>query len=91
MGEKSRRAKLERLRQLVNMCRSQGAESDWSAILREAARTLHVMPTSPPLLYLSDPGLYLDFFGKTLEFAIFPHKSRRPLATNTAIDDKARA
>ena len=39
---------------------------------------------------LGDTGLYLDFFSRTLDFAICPHKNRHPVAATAGIGDKAR-
>ena len=70
-------------RRATNLGRSQGTESDWYAILGEAARNLGMLPTIPLLPDHREPGLYLDFLGQTLDFAAFPRKSRHPLAINT--------
>ena len=91
MGGKSREAKQGCLRQIVHMCRAQGTESDWSAILGEAARALGVLPIPPPLPDLSGPGLYLDSFRQTSEFAVSPHGSRHPLAIGPGINSTTRA
>ena len=71
------------------MRRIHGAGSDWSALLAEAARSLGVLPAPPPLPGLSDLELRLDFFGQTLDFAVLPHKSRRPLASGPGINSKS--
>ena len=70
------------------MLRTNGAKSDWSALLGEAARPLGAQPVPPPLSDLSDPELFLGFFDKSLDFAISPHKSRRPLAIGSGIFSK---
>ena len=98
-GEKShalhrrflRASRRESLRQIVQMCRSQGSDAGWSNILGEAARSLGVCPTDPPLPDLRDPEFFLDFFGQTLEYAAFPHKSKRHLALGSAIGAKEQA
>ena len=66
------------------MCRPQGAGADWSAFLGEAARTPGVLPAPPPLLDLSGPGLYLVFFGQTLDFAVFRINPATPLRSTRA-------
>ena len=73
------------------MRHSQGSESDSPAILREAARALGVSPTPPPLPDPSDSGLYMDFFGQTLDFAVSPHKPRHALAIGSGINSKTRS
>ena len=91
MCNKSREAKKKCLRQIAKMRRTHGAESDWYAPSGEAARPLGALPVPPPLPDLSDPGLHLDFFGQTLDFAVFPHKSRHPLAIGAGINSRNRA
>ena len=91
MGDKSREARLERLRQIAFMRQYQGAQSDWSAITGEADRAPGVLPTPPPLPDLRNPGLYLDFFGPTLDFAVSSRKSRHPLAIGSGINSESRA
>ena len=54
------------------MRRPQGTGADWSGVLGEAARTLGALPNPPPLLDLSDPRLFLDFLGQTLDCEVFP-------------------
>ena len=78
----------ECLRQIVQMRRTQGSEANWSTLLGEAARSLGVRPAAPPLPTLGDPALYLDFFGQTLEYAAFPHKSKRHMASGSDIGAK---
>ena len=87
MSNKSRAAKQESLRRIVQIRRTRGTESDWSVLLGEAARSLGPLPVPPPLPEISDPELFLDFFGSTLDCGVFPRKSRRPLT----IDSKSRA
>ena len=91
MSNKSRGAKQERLRQIAQMRRAHCAKSDWSTLLGEAARSLGVRPVAPPLPNLSDPALYLDFCGTTLDYAVSPHKSRCPLAVGSDINTKTKA
>ena len=91
MGDKSRDEKQDCARRIANLFRRRGSEDELSEILGTVARTLGVSPTPEPLPDLSDPGVYLDFFPKTLDFAIFPRKSRRPLAACSGINDKASA
>ena len=69
----AREAKQECLRQIIQMRRTHGAESDRYAIFGGAARSLSLRPTAPPLSNLSDPAAYLDFFGQTLNYAVSPH------------------
>ena len=90
-GNKSREAEQDGLRQIVQMRRTHGAGSDLPALLGEAARPFGAPPVPPPLPDLGDPGLYLDFFGQILDFAVSPHKSRRPLAIGSGIYSKAQA
>ena len=73
------------------MRRARGTESDWSALLGEAARSLGVAPVAPPLPDLSDPARYLDFFGQALDSGVFPYKSRHPLAIGPEIKSKSKA
>ena len=49
------------------------------------------MPAPPPLPGLRDTELYLDFFGQPLDFAVFAHKSRRPLAIGSGNNSKSKA
>ena len=91
MGDKSRAAKQVCLRQIAQMSRTHGTESDWSALLREAAPSLSALPVPPPPPDIRDPQLYLDFFRQTHGFASFPHESRRPLAIGSGIYPKSRA
>ena len=91
MDNKSRGAKQARLRQIAQMRRTHGAESDWSTLLREVALSPCVRPVAPPLPNLRDPALYLGFFGQTLEYAAFPHKSKHHLATGSDIGAKSKA
>ena len=90
MGNKSRETKQECLRQIAQMRRTHGAESDWSTLLGAAARPLGVRPVAPPLPNLRDPALYLDVFGQTLDYAVFPHKSKHPLALGSDISAKTK-
>ena len=69
MDNKSREAKQERLRQIAQMRRARGTESDRPTLPGEAARALGARPAAPLLPNLSDPALYLDFFGQTLGYA----------------------
>ena len=88
---KSREAKQECPRHSAQMRRTRRAESDWSALLGDAARSLGVLPVPPPLPDLSDPELYLDFFGQPPDFAAFLHESRHPSAVGSGINSKSRA
>ena len=80
MENQFQEANQECLRQIAQMYRARGAESDWPFLLGGAARCLGVRPTCPPLPNLRDPAAFLDFFGQTLESAAFPHKSKHRLA-----------
>ena len=91
MTNKSREAKQECQPQIAQMRRTYSAESDSSALLSEAARSLGVLPAPHLLPDPREPGLYVDFLGQTLDFAIFPHESRRPLAIGSGIISKTRA
>ena len=71
--------------------RERGSAEAWSVLLGAVAQTLGVAPAPPPLPDLRDPGLYLDFFPRTLDFAICPRISRHPPAISAGIGDKARA
>ena len=44
-----------------------------------------VCPAAPPLSNLSDPAAPPGFFGQTLEYAAFPHKSKRHMASGSDI------
>ena len=91
MSNKSREAKQERQRQMVQMRRAHRTESDWSTLIGGAARSLRVRPVAPPLPNLSDPGLRPEFFGHTLDYAISPNKSRGPLAMGADVKSKTDA
>ena len=91
ISNKSREAKQECLRRISQTRRTHRAESDCSALPGEAARFLGVLPTPPPLPDLSNPGLFIAFFRQSLDFAVFPHKSRRPMAIGAGSKSKARA
>ena len=91
MDNKPREAKQECLRRIAQMRRARGAESDWSTLLGEAARSLGVRPACPPRLNLRDPAAYLNFFGQTLEYAAFPHKSKHHLTLGSDIAAKSGA
>ena len=54
------------------------------------ARASGAAPALPPSPDFRDPGQYLDFFSRTLDFAIFPRKSRHPLAITAGFGGKAR-
>ena len=84
MGNKSREAKRERLRQIVQMRRAHGAESDWSALIGEAARSLGALPAPPPLPGLSEPLLGLPP-------PVSPQMSRRFSAVGSGVNSKSRA
>ena len=45
----------------------------------------------PPLPDLSGPGLFLDFFGQTLDSVVPPHKFRHASALNAGMSTKTRA
>ena len=64
MSDKSRDAKQDCLRQIAQMRRTHGVESDWPALLGETVRLQGVLPVPPPRSDLSDPELYLDFLAK---------------------------
>lgn len=89
-GDKFREAERECMRRIANMCLSQGAESDPSAIIGEAARALGALPTPSPLPDLSVRSLFLNFLGQTLDFAVSPRESRHPSAVHSGIDSEAR-
>ena len=91
MNNKSRGAKQERLRQIAQMRRARVTESALPAVLGEAARSSGVRPAAPPLPNLSDPALYIDFFGQVLDYAGFSHKSERALALGSDINSKSKA
>ena len=91
MDNKPQEAKQECLRRIAQMRRAHGAESDWSTLLGAAARSLGVRPACPPRLKLRDPAAYLNFFGQTLEYAAFPHKSKHHLALGSDIAAKSEA
>ena len=84
-------AKQECLRQIAQMRRTHGTESDWSTLHGEAARSLGARPVALPLPNPSDPALYLDFFGQILDFAVFPQKSKHALALGSDINSKSKA
>ena len=50
-----------------------------------------VRPVAPPRPNLGDPALYLDFFGQTLDYAVFPHESKHPMALGSDISSKTKA
>ena len=87
----SRETKQECLRQIAHMRRARGPEPDCSTLLGEAARSLGVRPAAPALSNLSGPALYLDFFGHTLDYAVFPHESKHTLALDSDINSKPEA
>ena len=89
MDNSPRGAKQERLRHIIRTRRTYGAESDWSATLGEAARSLGVRPTAPPLSNLSDPAEYPEFSGQTLDNAASPHKSKHYMALGSDICNKS--
>ena len=89
MGNSSQAPRRGCLRQIVQMCRSQGSEADWSAPW--VSRPLGVRPAAPPLPNLSDPALFLDFFAQTLEYAAFPHRSKHHMALGSDIGTKGQA
>ena len=91
MSNKSREAKHGRLRQIARMRRTHGAESDWSTLPGASASSLGVIPVPPPLPDLGDPELCLDFFGQAFNFAVFPNKSRLPLAIGSGVNSKSKA
>ena len=91
MGNKPQEAKQDCLRQIVQMPRADETESYRATLLGEAARSSGVRPVAPPLPNLSDPALYLDFFGQTLDYAVFPHKSRCPVAAGSDVSSKTKA
>ena len=79
------------MRRIENRLLGRGSAEERSGLLGAVAQTLGVSPTPVPLPDPREPGLYLDFPAKTLDFAVFPHKSRRALAVCARINDKARA
>ena len=79
------------MRQIIQMRRTHGAASDWFTLFGEAARSAAVRPVAPPLADLSDPALYLDFSGETLDYAVFPDKSRRPMAIGSDVTSQTKA
>ena len=79
------------MRQIVQMCRSQGSEADGPTLLGEVARSLGVRPAAPPPPNLSDPALYLDFCSLTLECVAFPRKSKRHMAFGSGVGAKGHA
>ena len=46
-------------------------------------------PVSAPNMH--DPALYLDFFTSTLDFALFPHRGRHPLAVAARLNGQKHA
>ena len=43
------------------------------------------------MLHLGDPAIYLDFFARSLDFALWPHLSRHPLAAAKRINGEKQA
>ena len=80
MDNSSQESRRDCLRQIAQMRRTRGSESDWYALLGEAARSLSVRPAAPPLPNLSDLVLFWGFFGRAVEYAVFPYKLKRPVA-----------
>ena len=76
---------------MAKLPRGRGPAEEWSVLLGAVARALGVAPTPPPLPDLRDPGIYLNFFLRTLDFVIFPNKNRHPVAVTAGVGDKARA
>ena len=91
MDTAARGAKQECLLQIIQMRRTRGAEPDWPPILGEAARSLGVGPTAPPLSNLRDPAAYLDIFRQTLDSAAFPRKSNHFMALRSDICNESKA
>ena len=91
MDNSPRGAKQERLRHIIRTRRTYGAESDWSATLGEAARSLGVRPTAPPLSNLSDPAEYPEFSGQALDNAASPHKSKHYVALGSDICNESKS
>ena len=91
MGGKSQDERRERMRRIANLFRERGSAEDRSGLLGAVAQTLGSSPTPALPPDPRQPSQYLDAFAKTADFAIFPRKSRRPLAVAVRINDKARA
>ena len=70
-SEKTRGHQQQWARKMVNLFRESGSAEYWAATLGTAAKTLGVYLTPLPPPASLDPGLYVDFFAKTLGFAIF--------------------
>ena len=77
MGDKSRGDQKDRMRRILNLFRERGSAEDWPGLLGAVAQTPGVAPAPAPPPDLRGPGLRRDFFARTLDFAIFPRKSRR--------------
>ena len=91
MGDKSRDEEREWTRSFVNPFREKGSIGEWSVHLGAVARILGVSPTPPTSSGLRETRLYRDSSAESRGCAIFPRKSRRPLASVSGIHDEARA
>ena len=70
MGVSARGQQKEWARKVANLFRARGSAENGPAVLVAAAKVLGVYPIPPPPPNLHDPGPYLEFPAKTLDFAI---------------------
>ena len=63
--------------------------ADWPEILGAAAKTLGVLPTLPLPPEFQNPGVFVDVFAQTLDFSVFPRKSRHALSVNLGTTTRA--
>ena len=78
-------------RRVVDLSEWLAPSEEWPQISGTVAKTLGIDPTPPPKSDLLVPAVFLDFFSRTLDFAGFPYRSRRPLAAASDTDRKPKA
>ena len=81
----------EWVQRVVDPFKGMGTSGEWPRISGTAAKTLDVNLAPPPKTDLRIPDFCFDFFSWKLDFAISPHRGRRPPLAASETDDKSKA
>ena len=69
----------------MDVTKEEGPANAWPDLLGNVAMNLGVCPRAIPKPNLQKSDGYLDFFARTLDFAVFPHFNRHPQSTAAGI------
>ena len=78
-------------RQLLEAIKGVGTADSWPDLLGNVAIDSGVRPRALPSPILENPKVYSDFCMRMLDFAVFPHLSRRSQAAAAGVGGKKKA